>query len=62
MKPLPVLLMRLVPNARCIKCGQGGYVHDRARLCCACLNMAVLLYAREYGQEKSKAKAMKASA
>jgi hypothetical protein len=49
---LPVLILRLVPDASCIRCGQHGYVHDKARLCLACLNLAIKLYERDRSLKK----------
>lgn len=44
---LPVLIIRLVPGERCIRCGQrDGYVHDKSMLCPACLNISLLVYLR----------------
>lgn len=43
---LPSLRLRLSPDGRCIRCGQGGYVEEKARLCLGCLNIGILEYER----------------
>ena len=43
---LPALKIRLVPEGVCIRCAQHGYVDEKAQLCCGCLNISLLKYAR----------------
>jgi hypothetical protein len=43
---LPNLLIRVMPDSRCVACGQHGYVLDKAQLCLACMNMSLLQYAK----------------
>ena len=42
---LPKLLLKLA-EGRCVRCGQCGYVVEKCELCCACLNISLLLFAR----------------
>lgn len=51
---LPNLLVRLVPNATCIRCGQHGYVAEKAELCLGCLNISTLIYAKRKKAEVLK--------
>jgi hypothetical protein len=41
---LPNLRIRLVPDHRCVRCGQLGYIEQKSTLCCACLNISLLRY------------------
>lgn len=43
---LPKLLIKLVPEARCLRCSQSGYVGEKCQLCLSCLNVATLIYAK----------------
>lgn len=43
---LPILKLRLAPDGRCMRCGQGGYVEEKSRLCLGCLNISLLEYAK----------------
>lgn len=43
---LPNLVMRLIPNKRCGRCGQLGYVHERTGLCLSCTNIGLLRWAK----------------
>lgn len=43
---LPKLLIKLVPDGRCIRCSQSGYVGEKCGLCLSCLNISLLLYAK----------------
>lgn len=49
---LPNLKLRLVPDERCIRCGQLGYVAEKAQLCGACLNISLLKYAKRRKQKQ----------
>jgi hypothetical protein len=42
---LPTLNLHLIPDVRCTRCGQLGYVHDRTTLCMACTNISLLRWA-----------------
>lgn len=58
---LPNLRVRLVPNLRCLRCGQMGYVEQKSTLCCACLNISLLRYLKLHreGSRKIDARAKK---
>lgn len=44
---LPTLRLRLAPDAVCVRCGQhNSYVEEKCRLCLACLNISLLIYAK----------------
>jgi hypothetical protein len=43
---LPILKLRLIPDGRCIACGQGGYVIEKAELCMGCMNRSFLQFER----------------
>jgi hypothetical protein len=51
---LPKLLIKLAPEARCVRCGQAGYVAEKAELCLACLNVSLLIYAKRKKAEVLK--------
>ncbi len=51
---LPKLLIRLNPDARCVRCGQSGYVGEKCQLCLGCLNISLLLYAQQKRKEGPK--------
>ena len=36
----------MIPETHCVKCGQKGYCDDKTSLCCGCLNIGLLLYAK----------------
>jgi hypothetical protein len=43
---LPTLKLFLIPDVRCMRCGQIGYVHDRTTMCLACTNIGLLRWAK----------------
>lgn len=53
---LPNLLLRLFPDGICIRCGQHGYVLDKAHLCLGCLNIGTLLYIRKKRRQDDAAR------
>lgn len=45
MKPRrPVLRLRLLPDLRCTRCGQLGYVEEKTGQCGACWNVSLLRF------------------
>ena len=45
---LPKLRIRLVPDLRCMRCGQGsGYVEEKSTLCLGCLNISLLRFVKK---------------
>lgn len=53
---LPNLKLRLIPEERCIRCGQLGYVAEKAQLCGACLNISLLKYAKRKRSQNATSK------
>lgn len=53
---LPVFNIRMLPNLRCTRCGQKGYVSDRAMLCGSCWNISLLRYAKRKAEEERQKK------
>lgn len=43
---LGTIKIRLVPGRRCVRCGAAGYTEEKSDLCCACLNISLLLFER----------------
>ena len=61
MKP-PMLLLRMVPGRRCMRCGASTYVHDKTGLCCGCLDISLKLYEnwkRKQGYNARQGKSIK---
>lgn len=44
---LPRLRLFLIPDMRCVRCGQFGYVDDKVTMCCGCMNIAILRSAKK---------------
>lgn len=49
---LPKLKIVLIADCRCVRCSQKGYVGTKSQLCLACLNLALLMYARKMESEE----------
>lgn len=43
---LPILKMRVLPDLRCMRCGQRGYVEEKSTLCLACFNISLLRFGK----------------
>jgi len=66
---LGTILLRMIPERRCGRCGANGYVDEKSFLCCACVNISLLRFRRwkkqearllgkevKHGQEKEEGK------
>jgi hypothetical protein len=43
---LPIIRLRMLPDLRCTRCGQRGYVNDKDFLCASCLNISLCRFAK----------------
>lgn len=48
---LPKLILRMIPDGRCLRCGSSAYTEVKCHLCAGCLDIALKLYERHKRKE-----------
>jgi hypothetical protein len=51
---LPVVLVRYLPDERCVGCGQAGYCDDKFFLCAGCHNISLAIFSKGKRRRKEK--------